>query len=210
MRPRVKICGVTCAADVEAVLTAGADYVGVNFYPPSPRYVEPAAAGRLRRQIGDRATVVGVFVDAGVAEMQRIETEVGLDLLQLHGDEGSDVVAEFAGRAIKVFRVSDRFDSERLDVFESAWGFLFDSGVGGGVGGTGVPWHFEAVAGLKTPKPVFVAGGVGPANVADVCARCNPWGIDLCSSVESAPGRKDPALLQRLFEEIGDGEDSAT
>ncbi|MEE2778610.1 MAG: phosphoribosylanthranilate isomerase [Acidobacteriota bacterium] len=210
MRPRVKICGVTCDEDVDAVLAVGADYVGLNFYRPSPRYVDVETAARLRRRIGDRAGVVGVVVDAPVDELRSLTELVGPDLLQFHGTESPEDLAPFAERAIKVFRVSDRFSEAELTPYDGVWGFLFDSGRGRGLGGTGVPWSYEAVAGLGTDKGFFVAGGVGPDNVAEVCARSAPWGIDLCSSVESEPGRKDPALLERLIEELNDVEDATT
>ena len=211
MRPKIKICGVTTSADVEAVLAVGADYIGLNFYPRSPRFLEPDRAASLREQIGGRAKAVGVFVDCEPSVVESIDRRVGLDLLQFHGDEDPGEIAAFGERAIKVFHVVDRFDPSLLDAYPSAWGFLFDSAGGSGTGGTGAGWCWEAIADVATTKPIFVAGGIGPGNVVEVCSRCDPWGIDLCSGVESAPGRKDPALLQRLFEEIGhvEGEDAS-
>lgn len=202
MRPRVKICGVTRREDVELAVSLGADFVGLNFWPGSPRCLSPEQAVALRRAVGERARVVGVFVDAGRETMARVDARVGLDLLQLHGEEGPAEVEAFAGRAIKVFRVADHFDPDRLLAFEAAWGFLFDSGGAPAYGGSGRTWAWEAVAGLPTDKPFLVAGGIRPDNVVEVCERCRPWGVDVCSGVESAPGRKDPVLLQRLFEEI--------
>ena len=202
MRPRVKICGVTSETDVDAVLAAGADFVGLNFYPPSPRYVEPGRAAGLRRHIGDRAVTVGVFADCVPAEVARIDRTVGLDLLQFHGGESREEVVAFGDRAIKVFRVADPGREGLLDGYESVWGFLFDSPAGAGYGGTGSAWSWEAVARVATSRPVFVAGGIRPDNVGELVSRFSPWGIDLSSGVESAPGTKDPQLLQRLFEEI--------
>lgn len=206
-RPKVKICGLTTVEDVEAALALGADFVGLNFYEPSPRYVDLGTARRLRDTVGDRATVVGVFVNSTSAG--EIADDVGLDLLQFHGDEGPAFVAEFAERAIKVFRVGERFDATQLEDYAATWGYLFDNGNVSARGGSGLPWSWELVSAVATDKPIFIAGGVSPQNVGSLCARVHPWGIDVCSGVEASKGRKDPALLQRLFQEIEDGEAQA-
>ncbi|MDX1382618.1 MAG: phosphoribosylanthranilate isomerase [Thermoanaerobaculia bacterium] len=208
MRPRVKICGVTRAGDVEAILALGADMIGLNFYPGSPRCLDTDAASELRRRVGDRARVVGVFVNATAAGVRAIDARVGLDLLQFHGDEDAAFVAGFGSRAIKVMRVGDSFDAGALVAYPEVWGFLFDNGSAGDYGGSGTTWRFEAVADLRIAQPHLVAGGIGPDNVREVCRRCRPWGVDLSSGVESAPGEKDPRLLERLFEEIDDVEDA--
>lgn len=207
MRPRVKICGITRASDADAALRCGAELIGFNFYTGSPRCIEVAEAARLRRQVGDRARVVGVFVNHAAAEVARIDREVGLDLVQFHGDEGPREVEPWAERAIKVFRVGGELPHEDIARYSRAWGFLFDSataGAGGRVayGGTGVAWSWDAAGPLPPGRRVLIAGGIRPDNVAELLARLSPWGIDVSSGVESAPGRKDPLLLERLFEEI--------
>jgi phosphoribosylanthranilate isomerase len=202
LRPHVKICGVTRREDADAAIALGAEFIGLNFYAASPRSIAIADAATLRRHIGDRARVVGIFVDHDTAEVTRVAATVGLDLLQFHGHEGPDDLAPHGARAIKVFRVA------------KAWGFLFDTAqredpAGGDhrrFGGTGTAWSWRTAGPLPNDRPVFVAGGVNPDNVAELLARLAPWGIDVSSGVESAPGRKDPALLQRLFEEIAHGQ----
>ena len=206
--PRVKICGITRVEDAEAALALGAEYLGLNFYAGSPRCLDVADAARLRRRIGDRARVVGVFVNEAPERVRSIAAEVGLDLLQFHGDEGPREVEPFAARAIKVFRLEGALPRADLAGYPSAWGFLFDTARAAAYGGTGASWDWEAVGELPTGRPVFVAGGIRPDNVASLLARLAPWGIDVSSGVESAPGRKDPALLQRLFEEIAHGQDA--
>ena len=208
--PHVKICGITRLEDAEAALRLGAEFLGLNFYAASPRAIEVAAAARLRRRVGDRAQVVGVFVNHAAPEVSRIAAEVGLDLLQFHGDEGPLDLEPHGARAIKVFRVAGPLPHAELDRYPRVWGFLFDSSAGSGYGGSGVPWAWDASGALPQGRPAFVAGGIRPDNVAELLARLAPWGIDVGSGVEAAPGRKDPALLERLFEEIAHAQDACT
>jgi len=205
MRTRVKICGITRREDAEAALALGADFLGLNFYAGSARRVEVSQAVALRRSIGDRARVVGVFVNHGAAEVAAIAREVGLDLLQFHGDEVPADLAPFGERAIKVLRVTgSSLPVAEMDRYARVWGFLLDSGGGGtgSYGGSGQAWDWAAASALPRDRPLFVAGGIRPDNVGELLARLSPWGIDVASGVESAPGRKDPALLERFFEEI--------
>jgi len=204
MRPRVKICGITRADDADEALRCGADLIGLNFYRGSPRRLDVDDAARLRRHVGDRAQVVGIFVNHAPAEVERIERAVGLDLLQFHGDESSGEIEPYAERAIKVFRVLGVLPPEAVARYPRVWGFLFDSAVrnADAYGGTGMAWSWDAAGPLPPDRRVLIAGGIRPDNVAELLARLSPWGIDVSSGVESAAGRKDPTLLERLFEEI--------
>jgi len=201
----VKICGVTRPRDAERAVELGAAYLGLNFWPGSPRRVEIGQAAEIADAARGRATLVGVFVDQPhlVAELR---SEVGLDLVQLHGDEPPAAVAAHGDRAIKVFRVADAFDHAELSRYSRCWGYLFDCRRPGLYGGTGESWPYELASGLPTDKPVLVAGGITPATVGDVLSRCRPHAIDVCSGVESAPGVKDDALMTSLFEEIDHGQ----
>lgn len=209
-RPKVKICGVTSSE--EAVLAAGlgADLIGLNFYPPSPRFVATERAAEIAEAVRGRATLVGVFVNRPAAEVEAIAEAVGLDLLQFHGDETPEEVRPFAGRALKAFRVRDRIDSATLAGFESVWGLLIDARHPQLYGGTGESWQFASLRELAPAlsRRAFIAGGLSPGNVRAAIDAAEPYGIDLCSGVEAEPGRKDPELLARLFEEISDGETS--
>lgn len=207
-RTLVKICGVVDPDNARMAVEMGADFLGLNFYPRSPRYVdvdrarEIASAVRSVRDTGVR--LVGVFVNRPVRELEAIESEVGLDLLQLSGDETPADVAPLAGRAIKAFR-----GAEGLDGWADAWAWLFDAPHGSLYGGTGTAWNFQAVAGIAGERRVFVAGGLGPDNVRQAIAASRAFAVDVCSRVESAPGIKDPKLLRRLFQEVRNAQSQA-
>lgn len=207
-RPKVKICGVTSAEEAMLAADLGADLIGLNFYPPSPRYVEPSQASEIADAVRGRVPLVGVFVKASAAELTEISDVVGLDLLQFHGDESPTDVAPFATRALKAFRVRDRLDEASLTGFEDVWGILVDSRHPKLFGGTGESWRFETLNApeMQLPRRTFIAGGLGPDNVRAAIDAARPYGIDLCSGVEAEPGRKDPELLARLFQEISNGE----
>ncbi len=214
MRPKVKICGVTSSEEAVLAADLGADLVGLNFFPPSPRYLEPSQAAEIAAAVRGRGgrkepvRLVGVFVNAPAAELEAIAELVGLDLLQFHGDETPAEVAPFAARAIKAFRVTGRLDAAALAGYGDVWGVLVDSRHPQLYGGTGESWSFESLRELRgrLPRRTFIAGGLAPGNVRAAITAARPYGIDLCSGVEARPGRKDPELLERLFEEISNGE----
>ncbi|HYG64218.1 MAG TPA: phosphoribosylanthranilate isomerase [Thermoanaerobaculia bacterium] len=212
-RVRVKVCGVIDPENARMAAESGADFLGLNFYPRSPRYVD---AGRAReiadavRQLSGQhrdLSLVGVFVNSPAAEIEKISDRVGLDLVQLSGDETPAEVAPFAGRAIRVFRTGGDPGSDTLEAYGDVWGVLFDAPHSSLYGGTGESWGYESVAAVADRRRVFLAGGLGPDNAARAVAACRPYAIDVCSRVESAPGIKDPELLLRLFEEVRHGED---
>jgi phosphoribosylanthranilate isomerase len=237
-RVAVKICGVTDADSALRSVELGADYLGLNFWPGSPRHLslglaaELAAAARAARP---DIVLVGVFVDPTPAEVEEAAAAADLDLAQFSGDETAAAVRPFAARAIKARRLGEA-PAEDLD---GLWGVLYDTppaatpavpgagaGVGDGVGeprygGTGRAWDYAAAArlapgsadnpaGSPTPRParLFLAGGLGPHNARRVVADLRPFAIDVCSRVESSPGRKDPVLLRQLFEEVRNGQAS--
>lgn len=200
---RVKVCGVVDPANARLAVEMGADFVGLNFYVRSPRYVDPDRAREIADVIHEAgARVVGVFVNLPAAEIEEIAGRVGLDLLQFSGDESPETVAPFADRAVKAFRTGGDPGAERLAAWEGVWGWLFDAPHGTLYGGTGEGWSYEAVAGFSGGRRVFLAGGLGPDNVRRAVEASRPFAVDVCSRVESAPGIKDPELLLRLFEEV--------
>lgn len=197
----VKICGVVDPENARMAVEMGADFLGLNFYPRSPRYVEVERAREIASAVrSSPVRLVGVFVNRPATEVQEIESEVGLDLLQLSGDETPEEAAPFIGRAIKAFRGTDSIG--RWAGWAGAWAWLFDAPHGSLYGGTGTAWNFQSVAGIAGERRVFVAGGLGPDNVRQAIAASRPFAVDVCSRVESAPGIKDPELLLRLFEEV--------
>jgi phosphoribosylanthranilate isomerase len=190
---RVKICGVTCVEDAEAAILAGADLIGLNFYQPSPRYLERASARAIRQVIGHRAQVVGVFVNEPRSVIDECVQELGLDLLQFHGDEEECALSGWALPVIRALRVRSgealaaisrtRADYVLLDTFSSA---LY--------GGSGVARPLEELRQLDLSR-VFISGGLNAANVA-AAAALGPYAVDAASGVESTPGIKDHLKLR--------------
>jgi phosphoribosylanthranilate isomerase len=207
MPVKVKICGITSAADALAAVEWGADYLGLNFYRASPRYVDPGRASEIAeavRGLSRRVPLVGVFVSSPRAEVESIAGRVGLDLLQFHGDEEPGFVAPFAGRAIKAFRTGGL--PEDLAAWSAVWGILIDTPHATLYGGTGAAWDHGTVSTVPAGLRLFLAGGLGPGNARQAVERVRPYAIDVCSRVESRPGIKDRELLRRLFQEVRHGE----
>ncbi|MEO1085511.1 MAG: phosphoribosylanthranilate isomerase [Acidobacteriota bacterium] len=221
-RPRVKICGVTDVVDSRRSIELGAELIGLNFFPESPRYIAPGAAAELvaASRDGEKSTLwVGVFVNEPVDRAVEIAEQVGLDLLQFHGDETPDEIAPVAERSIKALRVRGDLTADLLDPWRDLglWGLLIDARHDTLYGGSGDRWNVESLpkalgfAGSDAGAPrVMVAGGLAPDNVAEVARAARPWGLDLCSGVEASKGRKDPALLERLFEALNTSDDLNT
>lgn len=195
----VKICGVTTAADARMVTRAGADWIGLNFWPRSKRAidrlrgVELAAAARAERA---GIVLVGVFVDQTEDEVRDIGDEVGLDYVQLHGAESPGYCAVFGARAIKAFPMHEAADVERFADYGSCEVLLVDTPTAdyGGSGRT-FDWSLARVA-VASGRRIVLAGGLTPANVAGAVASVQPYGVDVASGVESAPGHKDEALVR--------------
>lgn len=205
MAVKVKICGVTDPSNALAAVEMGADYLGLNFYPGSPRFLTLERAREIADAVRGRVPLVGVFVNAAPGEIAETAEQVGLDLVQLSGDEAPETVAPFAARAIKVFRAGHLPGHAELAAWSAVWGVLIDAPHRGLYGGTGEAWDYEAAIGLAGRR-VFLAGGIGPDNARRAVEAARPWAIDVCSRVESAPGIKDPELLRRLFQEVRHGE----
>jgi phosphoribosylanthranilate isomerase len=201
----VKICGITSTDDAQLAVEAGADALGFVFWQMSPRRVDPVRAAAIARELPPFVLRVGVFVDMPRDEMARIADSVGLDLLQLHGDEPPEALAGLPRRAIKAVRVGKGFAAgEATRYVGCAAGLLVDTRMPGETqlpGGTGVPFDWTLVKGLAERVPFLVlAGGLGPANVAEAVMAVAPHAVDVSSGVETLPGRKDPAKLRAFVE----------
>jgi phosphoribosylanthranilate isomerase len=207
--PRVKICGITGWADAKLSVDAGADALGFNFYPPSPRYIAPRQAARIVRRLHSerpraRITIVGVFVDEAVETIREIAEMVGLDAVQLHGRETPSRVAEVAAfrPVIKVFRVRPGFSPSRLARYPAAAAFLLDGFQPGLPGGTGRRFDWSVARRAARYGRIFLAGGLRPENAAEAIAQARPFALDVCSGVETRPGRKDPAKVKEFMRQV--------
>ncbi len=199
-RLRVKICGITTPEDAALVGRLGADAIGLVFWSDSPRAVDLSAAREILAATDPFVTRVGVFVDQPPDAVREVALAVGLDVIQLHGSESADDCRAIGLRTIKAFRVGPGFDAGSVRSFP-ADGYLLDTRVHGMPGGTGQVFDWSLAAGVPRDK-LILAGGVSAANVAQGVAALRPVGVDLSSSVESAPGKKDPALLEQFFEVV--------
>ncbi len=207
MSSRIKICGVTRLEDARLAAELGADYLGLNFYPPSPRAISVERAREIAHAVKGQLTIVGVFVNESRERIQELVEQVPLDLVQLHGDESPAEVEAFGSLAIKVFRMSGMFDAAWLSEYPSVAAFLFDCSHPELYGGTGSAWPFEQITDLNAGRPVLVAGGIRPDNVRQALERSGADGVDVCSGVEARPGIKDPVAMKRLFDEVRDVQD---
>lgn len=196
---------MTRPEDAELAVELGADFVGLNFYQQSPRCLDNVRASEIAAAVGGGARLVGVFVNAPAATVARVAAEVGLDLLQFHGDERPAEVAPFAERAIKALRLDGPPAPDELEPWQGIWGFLVEARHAALYGGTGESWAYEMIRSLPRQQPLFVAGGLTPETVAGAVRRSGAWGVDVCSGVESAPGIKDEELLRRFCDEVKRG-----
>jgi phosphoribosylanthranilate isomerase len=203
----VKICGTTNLADALAAAEAGADLLGFILYPKSPRYVTPDAVARI---VADVRTVfttppacIGVFVNAPPAEVLTVLAQTGLDLAQLHGDELATELLALQGRGFKAVRPTGLEDALALAHAFAALGadvgpaLLVDAYAPHAYGGTGqrADWTAAAAVARRVPR-LLLAGGLAPENVAAAVRAVQPWGVDVASGVEQAPGRKDHARVR--------------
>ena len=201
---RVKICGITSAADAQAAIDAGANLLGFNFYKKSPRYIAPEEAAKIRRQLPKGVKAVGLFVNAPPADVIALRKSLKLDAVQLHGDEPADVVADIACAApvIKAFRVEPEFPLATLDEYSGAFAFLFDAAQTGQYGGTGRATDWDVARRAALSHRIILAGGLKVENVAAAVRIVRPYGIDVASGVESQPGKKDHGLLREFIQEV--------
>jgi phosphoribosylanthranilate isomerase len=200
---KLKVCGVTSLEDARAAIDCGAEYLGFNFYPKSPRYIAPQSARAIIERLPDEIISVGVFVNESRPEdVVEILLVSGAKLAQLHGDESPAYCAGVgAQRVIKALRVGDDFDARRVLDYPASAILLdaFDSKLYGGTGRT-ANWAIAREAAKLTK--VFLAGGLSPDNIVEAIRAVEPFAVDVNSGVESAPGRKDASKLLRLREEM--------
>ena len=214
---KIKICGIKTVTDALAAIHAGADYLGFNFYPKSARFIEKESCAEITSVLKKdypRIKLVGVFVNSPVEDVNDILETCSLDLAQLHGDETPEMVKAFNGKAFKAIRLSSETSvypflksvSESVHPFAKQSvdnpAFLVDAAVKGLYGGSGVTADWSAAAELAKKYPLLLAGGLTAENVAEAVGRVKPWGVDVASGVESAPGEKDAGKMVEFVKEV--------
>jgi phosphoribosylanthranilate isomerase len=197
MPVKVKICGVCTVEDARASVAAGADFLGLNFHPPSPRAVDVERAAEIAAAVAG-TPLVGVFVDAARADVEALAARLGLSALQFHGAEEPDYCRGWRWRTIKALRAAPGVDLATLAGRYPTDYVLVDSFVPGTAGGTGQPLDLAAAAGIP-PARLFVAGGLRPETVAIAVQTLRPFAVDVASGVEASPGRKDHGKLEAFI-----------
>ena len=201
-RVRVKICGVRSIEEAEAAIEAGADALGFNFWPRSPRYISQNAARSVIQRIAPLISSVGVFVNEDQRRIAEIVSDVGLSAVQLHGDETPEFCASLGSiKIIKAFRVSSDFDYASIASYPVSMALL-DAGIKGSYGGTGNVFDWRVAIEAKRYARIILAGGLTIENVREAIATVRPMAIDVCSGVEAEPGRKDPDKVRRFMAEV--------
>jgi phosphoribosylanthranilate isomerase len=195
----VKICGITSIEDGLVAAEAGASAAGLMFYAGSPRHITLDMARRISAALPPHVARVGVFVNPAEDEVVEAIAACGLNILQFHGEEPPDFCTQFRVMSIKAFRIRDASSLGALpDYPTDAW--MLDACSPAARGGTGATFDWDlAVEAKKLGRPIFLAGGLTPENVADAVRRVQPYGVDVSSGVESAPGRKDAAKVRAFI-----------
>lgn len=215
---RVKVCGITRAADALAAVKCGVKALGFVFHPPSPRAVTMERAREIIRRLPPEVVCVGVFVDRPPEEVQAVVEVCGLDAVQWHGAEPDAWLGAVGVPAIKAWRVRSAQDLAPLHEYPSAAAWLLDTWSPRAAGGTGEVWDWSAVASWpRLGKPLILAGGLTADNVAAAIRQVRPGAVDVSSGVEAAPGRKDHEAIRRFataareaFNALEEGRDSGS
>jgi phosphoribosylanthranilate isomerase len=203
VRTRIKICGITRTQDARAAAQAGADAIGLVFYPPSPRYLSTERAAEIRDALPPFVQTVALFVNPDAPQVAQVLQRVRPAMLQFHGEETPEFCAQFGMPFVKACRVRPGVDAlEYLRPYSRAAAWLFDSHVPeyGGIGES-FDWSLLPTAG-RLERSVILSGGLSRENVAEAIRRVRPWGVDVSSGVESAKGVKDGAKIAAFIAEV--------
>jgi len=197
--PKVKICGITSLEDALAAVDAGADAIGLVFYPPSSRYVKPAVAAQIVTGLGPFVTTVGLFVNEDASVVKETLKITGLQLIQFHGDESAQYCQQFDRPYIKALRMSPDLDpAAAMAEYPQASGYLFDAWQPDQFGGTGMTFDWQRITDLASDS-LILAGGLNPDNVASAVQAVGPYAVDVSGGVELAPGKKDHRALKAFI-----------
>ena len=196
---RVKICGITNLEDARAACDAGADALGFVFYGPSPRNVEVETAKTILAQLPPFITAVGLFVNPDEQFLGTALEQLSLDLLQFHGDEPEAECVRWGKPYLKAVRMKEGIDlAEQCQTYHSSRGILLDTFVAGTPGGTGQAFDWQIIP-PDLSKPIVLAGGLDPSNVAEAVRQVKPWAVDVSGGVEASKGKKDHALIKAFI-----------
>ena len=198
---KVKICGITNYQDAVAAVDLGVDILGFNFYPKSPRYMNIEEAKKIIAKLPGFVDIGGIFVNALYDEIRLTMEQCQLNWIQFHGDETSEFCDSFRSlnvKTMKAIRVKDQYDIEKAEFFNTD-AILLDAFDPEKYGGTGIAFDWNIVGHIG--KRIFLAGGINPDNAAKA-VELGVYGIDICSGIESDPGKKDHNKMKKLFESI--------
>jgi len=206
LRTRVKICGIGDVHAARAAVAGGADALGFVFHEPSSRYVQPERAREIIQQLPAFVDTVGVVVDLPPAELDNIARTSGIDYFQFHGEEPPDVCGNAGLPYLKALRMKPDTDIRAFaERYIAARGLLLDAFVQELPGGTGDKFDWSWIP-ESLPVPVFLAGGLDAGNVAEAIRDVRPYGVDVSSGVESAPGAKDPEMIARFLRSVAEAD----
>ena len=197
---KVKICGITNLEDAKLSYDLGANAIGFIFYQKSKRYIEPKEAKEIINQLPVFLLRVGVFVNESVKEINKIARDIKLNLIQLHGEEPPEMIDDIELPVIKAFRVTENFDYSIVSEYKNC-SFLLDAYNKNEYGGTGQKFNWRKIPSELKGK-IILAGGVSENNVEQIYKDVNPCAVDVSSSIEIKPGKKDHKKLKQLFQKI--------
>lgn len=204
---KVKVCGITNLEDAKAAIEAGCDALGFVFYKKSPRYINLKKAKNIIRIVPKTIIKVGVFVNAKEKTIKRIAKMCKLDMLQFHGDESPEFCNKLNGyKIIRAFRVKDRLDLKNILKYKT-FAYLFDTFVKERIGGTGKKFNWNLIKDIrdKIRRPIFLSGGLTKNNVREAIRIIHPDWVDVSSSVEIRPGKKDYRKIKEFIKEVKGG-----
>jgi len=197
---KIKICGITNIEDALAAESFGADAVGFIFYKKSKRYVSPEQAEHIAKILSPFTTKVGVFVDESFEIINKISKQTGINVVQLHGDENLHIMKSIFLPVIKAFRVDNNFDYNKLNQYQE-YSILLDAYSENNYGGTGKKFNWEKIP-FEIKNKIILAGGIASENIEFIHNNINPAAVDLSSSLEIRPGRKDKKKMEKFFNKV--------
>ena len=197
---KIKICGITNTEDALRAESLGADALGFIFYKKSKRYISPVEVKKITKELSPFTTKVGVFVNDTLQQINKVSEETGINVVQLYGNEDPDTLSNLLLPVIKVFRINDKFDFGQLDNYMD-FTILLDKHSDNDFGGTGKKFNWEIIP-IDIRGKIILAGGISIEDLDSLMKKFKPAGIDLSSSLESEPGKKDRKKMEEFFKKV--------